>query len=164
MKIILIRQAEAGGIPADTSKGNAAAYAIYISTACASRETAEALFTFSAPPTETALLDDVPQSGSGLRGWLDMRREAKHRSGQFLDMLESKGRDSIVICGRQAMSALMNRLRAKGYLLEGGGLLPRPLERVRATKRFLHCGGCAHNCLLSEAKCQKGQNKYKGIL
>jgi len=49
MKIILIRQAEAGGIPADVRKGNAADYAIYISTACASRETAEALFTFSAP-------------------------------------------------------------------------------------------------------------------
>ena len=164
MKIILIRQAEDSSISADTLKGNAAAYSIYISTACASRETTEALFTFSEPPTETALLDDAPQSGGGLRGWLDMRREAKHRSGQFLDMLESKGRDSIVICGRQAMSALMNRLRAKGYLLEGGGLLPRPLERVRATKRSLHCGGCAHNCLLSEAKCQKGQNKYKGIL
>ena len=164
MKIILIQQAEDSSILADTLKGNAASYAIYISTACASRETAEALFTFSEPPTETALLDDAPQSKGGLRGWLDMRREAKHRSGQFLDMLESKDRDSIVICGRQAMSALMNRLRAKGYLLEGGGLLPRPLERVRATKRSLHCGGCAHNCLLSEAKCQKGQNKYKGIL
>ena len=164
MKIILIRQAEDGGIPADMRKGNAAAYSTYISTACASRETAEALFTFSEPPTETVLLDDAPQSGRGLRGWLDMRREAKRRSGQFLDMLESKGCDSVVICGRQAMPALMNRLRAKGYLLEGGGLLPRPLERVRATKRSLHCGGCAHNCLLSEAKCRKGQNKYKGIL
>jgi len=164
VKIILIRQAEDGGIPADMRKGNAAAYSTYISTACASRETAEALFTFSEPPTETVLLDDAPQSGRGLRGWLDMRREAKRRSGQFLDMLESKGCDSVVICGRQAMPALMNRLRAKGYLLEGGGLLPRPLERVRATKRSLHCGGCAHNCLLSEAKCRKGQNKYKGIL
>ena len=164
MKIILIRQAEDGGIPADMRKGNTEAYSIYISTACACRETAEALFTFSVPPIETALLDDAPLSGNGLRGWLDMRREAKHRSGQFLDMLEKKGHDSIVICGRQAMSALMNRLRAKGYLLEGGGLLPRPLERVRATKRSLHCGGCAHNCLLSEAKCQKGQNKAKGVL
>ena len=164
MKIILIRQAEDGGIPADMRKGNAEAYSIYINTACASRETAEALFTFSVPPIETALLDDAPLSGNGLHGWLDMRREAKRRSGQFLDMLESKDRDSIVICGRQAMSALMNRLRARGYLLEGGGLLPKPLERVRATKRSLHCGGCAHNCLLSEAKCQKGQNKAKGIL
>ena len=163
MKIILIRQAEDGGIPADMRKGNAAAYCIYISTACASRETAEALFSFSEPPAETALLADVPQSGGGPRGWLHMRREAKRRSGQFLDMLEEKGRDSIVICGRQAMQALMHRLRAKGYLLEGG-VLPRPLERVRATKRSLHCGGCAHNCLLSEAKCQKGQNRYKGIL
>ena len=95
MKIILIRQAEDGSIPADMRKGNAEAYSIYISTSCASIETAEALFTFSEPPTETTLLDDAPLSGGGLHGWLDMRREAKRRSGQFLDMLEEKGHDSL---------------------------------------------------------------------
>ena len=164
MKIILIRQAEADGVPADIRKADAAAYAVYISTADASRETAEALFRFPEPPAETALLDDAPKAGDGLRGWLEQRREAKRRAGQVLAMLEEKDRDSIVICGRQAMSALLSGLRARGYLLEGGGLVPRPLERVRATKRSLHCGGCAHHCLLSEAKCQKGQNKYRGIL
>ena len=70
----------------------------------------------------------------------------------------------MVICGRQGMSALRSVLRTRGYLLEGGSLVPRPMERVRATKRSLHCGGCAHNCLLSEAKCEKGRNKARGIL
>ena len=61
------------------------------------------------------------------------------------------------------MQTLKSALRRRGYCLEGGDLRPVPLERVRATKQSLHCGGCAHNCLLSEAKCQTGQNKAKGI-
>ena len=164
MKIILIRQAENSNIPADIRRSDAAAYRVYTDTRRAGRETAEALFILSVPPVETPLLDDAPNAGGNLRGWLELRREAKRRAGQFLDLLEKEELDSVVICGGQAMTALRNRLRARGYLLEGGGLLPRPLERVRATKRSLHCGGCAHNCLLSEAKCQKGQNKAKGIL
>ena len=69
----------------------------------------------------------------------------------------------MVICGRQSLSALKAVLRRRGYLLEGGSLIPQPLERVRATKRSLHCGGCARNCLLTDARREKGKNKLTGI-
>lgn len=164
MKIILIRQTEDGSVPINTRKSDAAAYRVYTGSGRAGLETAEALFVLSDPPVVTPLLDDAPETGAGFHGWQKKRREMKRRAEQFLDLLEKEERDSVVICGRSAVSALRRRLRARGYLLEGGGLLPRPLERVRATRRSLHCGGCAHNCLLSEAKCQKGQNKAKGIL
>lgn len=164
MKIILIRQAENSIIPTDTRKSDAAAYHVYTGTGRAGLETAETLFILSDPPVITPLLDEAPETGTGFRGWHKKHREMKRRAEAFLDLLEKEEHDSVVICGRQAVSALRRRLRARGYLLEGGGLLPQPLERVRATKRALHCGGCAHNCLLSEAKCQKGQNKAKGIL
>ena len=163
MKIILILEAEGGSVPADTRRGDASRYRVCTGTEPAGRETAEALFTLTVPPIETSLLDEVPGPGTGFRAWLDRRRGAGRRAGELLDMLEKDELDSVVICGRQMMYALRGGLRARGYLLEGGGLLPRPLERVRATKRSLHCGGCAHNCLLSEAKCEKGRNKLKGI-
>lgn len=163
MKIILIRQAEGDKLPDNAKKGNAAAYRVYTGTGPESAATAQALFTHAEEPTRTALLDDVPAQES-LRGKLQARRDARRRAGDFLDGLEKEERDSVVICGRQSMSALRSVLRAKGYLLEGGSLLPQPLERVRATRRSLHCGGCAHNCLLSEAKCEKGRNKARGIL
>ena len=162
MKIILIRQAEKAAVPPDAKKGNAAAYRVYTGTAPAGRETAEALFTLPAPPVQTPLLDDLP-GAEGVRGWLEASKAARRRAGDFLDRLEKDELDSVVICGGQSMSALRAVLRRRGYLLEGGGLVPRPLERVRATRRSLHCGGCAHNCLLSEAKCEKGRNKLKGI-
>ena len=162
MKIILIRQAESGSLPENTKKGNAAAYRVYTGTGTEGGATAEALFDLAGEPTRTALLDDAP-AGAGLRGKLAAQSAARRRAGVLLDGLEKEERDSVVICGRQAMSALRSVLRTRGYLLEGGSLVPRPLERVRATRRSLHCGGCAHNCLLSEAKCEKGRNKLKGI-
>ena len=56
-------------------------------------------------------------------------------------------------------------MRRRGYCLEGGDLIRRPLERVRAVKQSLHCGGCHQNCVLSEAKCQIGQarSRERGI-
>ena len=163
MKIILIRQAEESSPPAEAKKGNVAAYRVYIGASPAGRATAEALFTLPSAPVVSPLLDDVPGTQAGLRAALAAGREARRRAGEFLDLLEKDEHDSVVICGRQSMSALRSVLRRRGYLLEGGSLVPRPLERVRATKRSLHCGGCAHNCLLSEAKCEKGRNKLKGI-
>ena len=163
MKLILIRQTEDGTVPAGTKKGNAAAYRVYTGTAPAGRETAQSLFALPAPPVETPLLDETPQPETGLRGKLSARRATRRRAGEFLDRLEKEEFDSVVICGGGAMSALKAVLRVRGYTLEGGGLVPRPLERVRATKRSLHCGGCARNCLLSEARCEKGKNKARGI-
>lgn len=162
MKIILIRQADKAVLPDDAPRGNAKNYRVYIDTAPAGRQTAEALFTLPDAPIVTPLLDDVSPE-DGLRGKLAAQRDARRRAGELLDTLERDERDSVVLCGGQTMSALKAVLRTRGYLLEGGGLVPRPLERVRATKRSLHCGGCAHNCLLSEAKCEKGRNKLKGI-
>ena len=162
MKIILIRQAESGSLPDNTKKGNAAAYRVYTGTGPEGRTTAEALFTLAGEPTRTALLDDAP-TGAGLREKLAARNAARRRAGEFLDRIEQEELDSVVICGRQSLSALKAVLRRRGYLLEGGSLIPQPLERMRATKRSLHCGGCAHNCLLSEAKCEKGRNRLKGI-
>ena len=163
MKIILIRQAEEPSPPPEAKKGSAAAYRVYIGAAPAGLATAETLFTLPSAPVVSPLLDDVPGTQAGLRAALAAGREARRRAGELLDLLEKDEHDSVVICGRQSMSALRSVLRRRGYLLEGGSLVPRPLERVRATKRSLHCGGCAHNCLLSEAKCEKGRNKLKGI-
>ena len=162
MKIILIRQAESGSLPENTKKGNAAAYRVYTGTGPEGGATAEALFSLAGEPTRTALLDDAP-AGAGLREKLAAQNAARRRTGEFLDRIEQEELDSVVICGRQSLSALKAVLRRRGYLLEGGSLIPQPLERMRATKRSLHCGGCAHNCLLSEAKCEKGRNRLKGI-
>ena len=174
-----------GIAPTKERRSNAAAWRVYTGTTRASRETAALLFSLAEPPTETALLDDVlPRAFADtarlrpLRLWLAMaaaqwavgnsrqresRRETYSRLSRFVDTIEADGRDCVVVSRGLAMYALKHVLRRRGYVLEGGDLRPRPLERVRASKKSLHCGGCAHNCLLSEAKCQTGKNKALGI-
>ena len=208
MKIVLIQQAETdmpwqarydaagferaiaeergrGIVPTEQRRSDASGWRVYTGTSRASRETAALLFTHPEPPTETALLDDVPlrafqdtgrarplwlwramaaaRWAAGDAGQMETRRETVKRVSQFADLVERDGRDCVVISRGLTMRALKQVLRRRGYCLEGGDLLPKPLERVRASKNSLHCGGCAHNCLLSEAKCQTGKNKALGI-
>ena len=147
------------------------------------RETAEILFERTGPIEATPLLDDVPirafrDTGKALPLWLwkamgeaqwraDSRRQGEtryqteRRVEKLADRLEAESKDCIVICRGLTLAALKTVLRRRGFLLEGGGLAPKPLERVRATKKILHCGGCHHNCLLSEAKCHIGREKAR---
>ena len=172
-----------GAAPVSVRRSDAAAYRVYTGTNRASRETAELLFSLSGPPTQTPLLDEAaPQPfrdtqteyplslwrtmaevqwalGSARQG--ESREETLRRAGEFVDRLEEEEWDSVVICRSRIMASLKTVLRRRGYLLEGGGLRSRPLERVRASKRSLHCGGCHHNCLLTEAKCHIGQSKAR---
>lgn len=179
-------EAERGSaaLPSVCRRSEAAAYRVYTSSAPAAAETAAMLFTLTEPPTVTPLLDDVPLRAfcdtdrrHALKLWQNMgrlqwaagsarqpesRAATLRRVGEFVDLLEAEERDCVVVCRGLTMAALKSTLRRRGYLLEGGELRPQPLERVRATKKSQHCGGCHHNCLLSAPKCQIGMNKAKG--
>ena len=167
--------------PANVRPGDAAGYRISTGTSPCAAETAALLFYTDEPPERTALLDDVPlqpfrDTEAALPLWLwralgaaqwrlgsprqsETAKETLARAEAFADRVEADGRDCAVISRGLTMAALKTVLRRRGYLLEGGELLPRPLDRVRASKRSEHCGGCHHNCLLSQAKCRIGQEK-----
>ena len=162
---------------------DASAYRVYTGTSRAGMKTAEILFERTGPIEATPLLDDVPirafrDTGRALPLWLwkamaeaqwraDSRRQGEtryqteRRVEKLADRLEAESEDCIVICRGLTLSALKTVLRRRGFLMEGGGLAAKPLERVRATKKTLHCGGCHHNCLLTEAKCHIGREKAR---
>lgn len=168
-------------LPVSVKKGDAAAYRIYTDTSPASADTAAMLFEYAEAPTATPLLDDVPLrafragekvhplrlwTGLGIAQWLlgngrqaESRADTARRARRFVEQLEAEDRDCIVICRGLLLLTLKTVLRRRGYCVEGGSLRPKPMERVRAVKQSLHCGGCHHNCLLSEAKCEIGKNK-----
>ena len=171
-------------LPYSGRRSDGSAYRVYTGTSRAAGETAEMLFALSEPPIRTPLLDDVPlrafrdtEKQYSLRRWQlageaqwavgsprqpERRADTLRRAGELVDLLEAEGRDCVLICRGLVLSALKSTLRSRGYLLEGGELRPKPLDRIRATKKSLHCGGCHHNCLLSDPKCQIGMNKAKG--
>lgn len=170
---------------APVRRSDAAAYRVYTGTSKAAVETAELLFELAEPPVTTPSLDDVrlrpyrnTDKKSPLWQWRTMGtiqwvfgsdrqaesgRETLARLRSFVDRLEAADQDCIVICGGLTLAMLKWVLRFRGYCLEGGELVPKPLDRIRATKQSLHCGGCHHNCLLSAPKCQIGQNKARTI-
>ena len=58
------------------------------------------------------------------------------------------------------IALLLDRLRVRGYCVARTGLgRVQPLERLLLTRRDMHCGGCAHNCLLSNPGCGIGRDK-----
>lgn len=172
-----------GTSAAPVRRSDAAAYRVYTGTSKTAAETAELLFELAEPPVKTPLLDDVQLRpyrdtdkkcplwqwrtvgaiqwvfGSGRQA--ESGKETLSRLRSFVDQLEAADQDCIVICGGTALAMLKAILRFRGYCLEGGELAPKPLDRIRATKQSLHCGGCHHNCLLSAPKCQIGQNKAR---
>lgn len=172
-----------GIAPLPVRRGDASAYRVYTGTTRAASETAELLFDLPEPPERTPLLDDVPlrafrdtETPRPLWMWRALgraqwalgggrqpedRRTTARRAEQLADLLEAGDRDCVVICRGLTMTALKAALRRRGYCLQGGGLRPRPLDRIRAAKQSLHCGGCNHNCLLSDPKCEVGRNKAK---
>ncbi len=172
------------GIPElNARRSDAAAYRIYTDTSRAGAETAGRLFAFTETPERTPLLDRFPLSAfrdtkrhlplwlwrvMGYLQWTvgsemqtESMRKTLRRIRKFADLLEAEDRDCIVLCSGFVLLMLKTILRFRGYCLEGGALLPKPLDRIRATKQSLHCGGCHHNCLLTSPKCQIGQNKAK---
>ena len=59
-----------------------------------------------------------------------------------------------------AVALLMDALRRRGCCFNRfytGAV--RPLERILATSRTAHCGGCGHNCMLSNPGCGVGRDK-----
>lgn len=174
---------EQSAAAAPVRRSDAAAYRVYTGTSRAASETAELLFELAEPAEKTPLLDAVQlrpfrdtDKKCPLRQWRTMGtiqwifgsgrqaesgKERLEGLKRFADRLESEDQDCIVICGGHALTMLKGILRFRGYCLEGGELAPKPLDRIRATKQSLHCGGCHHNCLLSAPKCQIGQNKAR---
>ena len=177
-------QERAAGIaPISVTRHDASAYEIYTGTSRAAMETAEALFSSDRTPVCTPLLDDVPigpftetkrqyplwlwrrmggvQWRMGSQRQPEARAAVRRRAGEVIDLVEGNGRDCVLIARGLYLKTLRDELYRRGYCIQGGGYWIRPLDRIRATKQTLHCGGCIHNCLLDNPGCGIGMLKAK---
>ena len=160
---------------------------VYVSVGKGAAQTAELIFT-DANIIEEPLLDEVLQRSYKdtekelpLRQWQFMatiqrffgnsrqpesRAQAKTRAKKLLDLLESRNQDCILISHPNFIKVLLDCLGSRGYYITRQNLFRiTPLERIAITKRDMHCGGCGHNCLLSNPGCGVGRDaaKRKGI-
>lgn len=153
---------------------------VYVSSAKNAVLTAELLFT-DGEIIEEPLLNEVPvraykdtekklplwcwqlmasiQRFFGNDRQLETKAQAKVRADKLLDLLETKNRDCILISHPIYIKILLNRFSARGYCITGRNTVRiTPLNRLLITKWDMHCGGCAHNCLLSNPGCGVGRD------
>jgi hypothetical protein len=90
----------------------------------------------------------------------EKQRQLSARAEELLSRLEEKERDCILIADCVLVKELLDRARIRGYAQARSGIFAyRPWERILLTRRDLHCGGCGHNCLLSNPGCGVGRDK-----
>ena len=143
----------------------------------AARRTAELCVTGGVLTAEP-LLEPLPLTaeGEGERPlWLwrlraerkkERRAQLRTRAESLLTRLLSRGEDCILIADCLLAEELMDCARRHGCSRARTGIFRcRPWERVLITRRDMHCGGCGHNCLLTNPGCGVGRDKAarKGI-
>ena len=90
----------------------------------------------------------------------ESRNKVIERADALIRKLEEAGEDSLLISYPLFLPELLDRLRIRNYVIQRGGLLKfQPLEKIVVSRRNEHCGGCQHNCFLSNPGCGVGRDK-----
>ena len=151
---------------------------VHVSPRAAAQDTAEKLIADGAPQSEP-LLDEIPLrpfGGGKLPLWLwrvlvwlrglfgltaaESGRVSRQKADELISRLEKRGEDCILVSHPRRIAALCDALRVRGYCVQRTGLGGiKPFEQLLLSRRDEHCGGCAHNCLLSNPGCNIGRDK-----
>lgn len=90
----------------------------------------------------------------------ESRKQLAARAEALFARLETEERDCVLVADCLLTEQLLDRARVHGYAIARTGVFRyRPWERILVTRRDLHCGGCGHNCLLSNPGCGIGRDK-----
>ena len=88
------------------------------------------------------------------------REDVATRADMLIRKLEEAGGDSLLITYPIFLAELLDRFRVHNYVVQRGGLFRfQPLEKIVVSRKDEHCGGCQHNCFLSNPGCGVGRDK-----
>ena len=83
---------------------------------------------------------------------------AAARADKLIDRI-SDG-DYILVTYPRFLTVFLDRLRVHDYVVQRTGFgRIKPLERFLISQKESHCGGCQHNCFLSNPGCGVGRDK-----
>ncbi len=166
------------------SQGKLTGYRVYHASSLHARETAKMLVgdQTGIPCEETDLLNELPLpplpdkdreyplSRYRLQEYFSHKMndpagpgssaESLKNMEEFLDLLEKSVEDAVLVSHERRILLLIKLLRKRKYMIRRGSLLRlAPLERVLAAKDIPTCGGCMHNCQLSNPGCEICRDK-----
>ena len=100
------------------------------------------------------------QRRTGGKAQEESQKQISARAEALIARLEQEEKDCLLVADCVLTRELLDRARVRGYTLARTGVFRyRPWERILLTRRDLHCGGCRHNCLLSNPGCGVGRDK-----
>ena len=92
----------------------------------------------------------------------ESQEQLKARADALILKLAKDGNDCILITGPMFLEVLLDRFRVQNYVVQRSGIFKiRPLEKFVISEKEAHCGGCGHNCFLSNPGCGIGRDKAK---
>ena len=90
----------------------------------------------------------------------ESRAEVIARADLLIQKLEDAGGDSLLITYPLFLAEFLDRLRVHNYVVQRSGVFRiQPLEKIVVSRKDEHCGGCQHNCFLSNPGCGVGRDK-----
>ena len=82
------------------------------------------------------------------------------RADTLIRELEAAGGNSLLISYPFFLKVLLDRFHNRSYVVQRSGVFRiQPLERIIVSRKDEHCGGCQHNCFLSNPGCGVGRDK-----
>lgn len=82
------------------------------------------------------------------------------RADALITKMEDAGGDSLLITYPIFLTELLDRLRVHNYVVQRSGIFKiQPWEKIVVSRKDEHCGGCQHNCFLSNPGCGVGRDK-----
>ena len=111
-------------------------------------------------PAEKWLRKAAAQRKAGASRQPESREDGAARADMLIRKLEETGGDSLLITYPIFLAELLDRFRVHNYVVQRGGLFRfQPLEKIVVSRKDEHCGGCQHNCFLSNPGCGVGRDK-----
>lgn len=87
-------------------------------------------------------------------------QQLRDRADRLILKLARDGDDCILITGPLFLTELLDRFRVQNYVCQRSGVFRiQPLEKFVISEKEAHCGGCGHNCFLSNPGCGVGREK-----
>ena len=111
-------------------------------------------------PAEKWLRKAAAQRKAGDPRQPESREDVTARADLLIRKLEEAKGDSLLITYPIFLAELLDRFRVHNYVVQRGGLFRfQPLEKIVVSRKDEHCGGCQHNCFLSNPGCGVGRDK-----
>ena len=90
----------------------------------------------------------------------ESRADVIKRADLLIEKLETSCPNALLITYPLFLTELLDRFRFHSYVVQRSGLFrAEPLEKIVVSRKDEHCGGCQHNCFLSNPGCGIGRDK-----